>query len=415
MAFHPKSAFNLLKHSAEAWSDDKCSRLAAALSYYTIFSIAPLVVLAIAVAGMVFGQEAASNRLFHEIRGLVGDLGAEAIQAMVTAVHKQGGGMVATLVGLGTLLLGASGAFAQLQDALNTIWQVQPKSGQGVKAFIRHRLLSFSMVLVIGFMLLVTLVISAALSGLSNWLDGFLPFPPALLQVLNFAISFGATSLLFTLIYKVLPDVTVKWRDVWIGGIVTALLFSLGRYGIGVYLGRASVGSAYGAAGSLIVILLWIYYSTQILFFGAEFTKVYADAYGSRIVPSPHAEPMGVAAHAQQGMPPVPPVAAPLAANLAGEPGGTKYAANPASATGTGGIRPAAKRSPNSQSVWRKPAFAALGSAAGVIVYRMLRRPGSRIAPVAAVSRKTGMGDALAVIGNIAWIVSRLRKRAFRA
>jgi membrane protein len=163
------------------------------------------------------------------------------------------------------------------------------------------------MVLVIGFMLLVTLVISAALSGLSHWMDGFLPFPPALLQALNFAVSFGATSLLFTLIYKVLPDVTVKWRDVWIGGVVTALLFSLGRYGIGLYLGRASVGSAYGAAGSLVIILLWIYYSTQILFFGAEFTKVYANAYGSHIVPSPHAEPVAVAVGAQQGLSNAPP------------------------------------------------------------------------------------------------------------
>jgi membrane protein len=265
------------------------------------------VVLAIAVAGMVFGQEAAGNRLFHEIRGLVGDQGAEAIQAMVAAVHKEGGGVVATVVGLATLLLGASGAFGQLQDALNTIWQVKPKPGQGVKGFLRHRLLSFSMVLVIGFMLLVTLVISAALSGLSHWMDGFLPFPPALLQALNFAVSFGATSLLFTLIYKVLPDVTVKWRDVWIGGVVTALLFSLGRYGIGLYLGRASVGSAYGAAGSLVIILLWIYYSTQILFFGAEFTKVYANAYGSHIVPSPHAEPVAVAVGAQQGLSNAPP------------------------------------------------------------------------------------------------------------
>lgn len=414
MAFRPKLALKLLKDSAEAWSDDKCSRLAAALSYYTIFSIAPLVVLAIAVAGMVFGQEAASNRLFYEIRGLVGDQGAEAIQAMVTAVHKEGGGVVATVVGLGTLLLGASGAFAQLQDALNTIWQVQPKPGQGVKAFLRHRLLSFSMVLVIGFMLLVTLVISAALSGLSGWLDGFLPFPPALLQALNFAISFGATSLLFTLIYKVLPDVTVKWRDVWIGGAVTALLFSLGRYGIGLYLGRASVGSAYGAAGSLVIILLWIYYSTQILFFGAEFTKVYANAYGSHIVPSPHAEPVALAARAQQGMPD-PPSVSPVADSAAAEARETKPAPRDESANDAGGNRPSPRQSPGKEAVWRKTAFAALGSAAGVVAYRVLRRPGSRIAPAAASPRKPGVGDAVAAIGKIAWIVSRLRSRARRA
>lgn len=299
-----KSGFDLLKESTTAWSEDKASRLAASLSYYTIFSIAPLLILSIGVAGLVFGQEAASNQIFHQIRGLVGDQGAEAIQTIVKNVNKSGGGLFGTLVGLGTLFLGASGAFGQLQDALNTIWQVQPKPGQGIKGFLRTRFLSFSMVLVIGFLLLVTLVLSAAMAGLGSYLEGILPIPAVALQALNFVISFVVTGLLFTLIYKVLPDVTVKWKDVWIGGFFTALLFSLGRFLIGLYLGRASVSSAYGAAGSLVIILLWIYYSSQILFFGAEFTKAFANRYGSHIQPSPHAEPVTPAARANQGMDP---------------------------------------------------------------------------------------------------------------
>jgi len=303
MHFNPKTAFALAKDTAKSWSEDKASRLAAALSYYTIFSIAPLLVLAIAVAGLVFGRDAASNQLFGEIRGLVGDQGAQAIQAMVQSMNQKGGGILATIIGIATLLIGASGAFGQLQDALNTIWQVQPKPGLGIKGFLRTRFLSFSMVLVIGFLLLVTLVISAVLSALGQYLEGILPIPPAVMQLLNFAISFGVTALLFTLIYKVLPDVTVRWRDVWIGGFVTAFLFSIGRYLIGLYLGRGSVSSAYGAAGSLVLILIWIYYSAQILFFGAEFTKVFAKRYGSPIQPSPYAVPISEQSRREQGLP----------------------------------------------------------------------------------------------------------------
>jgi membrane protein len=300
-----KDLWTLLKKSVSQWSDDKASRLSAALSYYTIFSIAPLLIIAIAVAGLVFGREAATNQIFLQIRGLVGDEGALAVQTMVQKVNVGGGGVLATVVGVATLLLGASGAFGQLQDALNTIWQVKPKPGQGVMGFLRTRFLSFSMVLVIGFMLLVTLVTSAVLAGAGQYLESVLPLPALVLQIINFLISFAFTALLFTLIYKVLPDVTVGWKDVWIGGIATALLFSLGRYLIGLYLGRGSVGSAYGAAGSLVIVLLWIYYSAQILFFGAEFTKAYADAYGSHIKPSPHAEPVMAEERAKEGIKPV--------------------------------------------------------------------------------------------------------------
>lgn len=300
----PKALFGVLKDSASDWSKDKASRLAAALSYYTIFSIAPLLIIAIAVAGLVFGQEAASNQIFHQIRGFVGDQGAEAVQDMVAGAGKHGGGAVATVVGVVTLLLGASGAIGQLQDALNTIWEVEPKPGQGIKGFIRTRFLSFSMVLVIAFMLLVSLVVSAGLSGAGDYLERILPVPAFVLQAINFAVSFVVVSLLFSLMFKVLPDVKIAWRDVWIGGMVTALLFTLGKALIGLYLGRGSVTSSYGAAGSLVVILIWIYYSSQILFFGAEFTQVYANKFGSRLEPTPNAQPVSGAARANQGMKP---------------------------------------------------------------------------------------------------------------
>ncbi|MDB5104938.1 MAG: ribonuclease [Fibrobacteres bacterium] len=297
-----KGLFGLFKDSARQWSGDKASRLAAALSYYTIFSIAPLLVIAIAVAGLAFGKEAASNQVFGQIRGFVGDSGAQAIQSMVASAGHKGAGITATLLGIVTLLLGASGAIGQLQDALNTIWEVKPKPGQGVWGFLRTRFLSFSMVLVIAFMLLVSLVISAGLAGLSGYLERILSVPAIALHAINFAVSMVVTGLLFSLIYKVLPDVKMRWKDVWIGGLVTALLFTLGHFLIGLYLGKSSVSSAYGAAGSLVIILIWIYYSSQILFYGAEFTKAYANKYGSRVAPTPNAEPMGQGDRTNQGM-----------------------------------------------------------------------------------------------------------------
>lgn len=397
MHFNPKTAFELTKDSAKAWSEDKASRLAAALSYYTIFSIAPLLVLAIAVAGLVFGRDAASNQLFGEIRGLVGDQGAQAIQTMVQSVNQKGGSILATLVGIATLLLGASGAFGQLQDALNTIWQVQPKPGLGIKGFLRTRFLSFSMVLVIGFLLLVTLVISAVLSALGHYLEGILPIPPAVMQLLNFTISFGVTALLFTLIYKVLPDVTVRWRDVWIGGVVTAFLFSVGRYLIGLYLGRGSVSSAYGAAGSLVLILLWIYYSAQILFFGAEFTKVFANRYGSHIQPSPYAEPLSETARREQGM------AKPASVNP------VKAHAAPVEAHAPAPPAPApAFRSAQPQ------ALVLLGGVLGFFAFRQLSRPGARAALAESLrpgEKRVRLSDLVSIASSAAWVINRWRRR----
>jgi membrane protein len=280
---------NLIQETFKEWSEDKASRLAAALSYYTIFSIAPLLVIAIALAGLVFGREAATNQVVGEIRGLVGEDGAQVIQTILQNASKTTSGVLATVIGIVTLLIGASGAFGQLQDSLNTIWEVKPREGRGIKGILRDRFLSFSMVLVIGFLLLVSLVLSAVLSGIGKYLADVLPMSSVVLQAINFTISLAVTSLLFALIFKVLPDAYIRWRDVWVGSVVTALLFSLGRFLIGLYLGRSSVSSAYGAAGSLVVVLLWIYYSAQILFMGAEFTQVYAGKFGKSIIPKPNA------------------------------------------------------------------------------------------------------------------------------
>lgn len=280
---------DLIQETLKEWSNDKASRLAAALSYYTIFSIAPLLVIAIALASLVFGREAATNQVVGEIRGLVGEDGAQVIQTILQNASKTTSGVLATVIGIVTLLIGASGAFGQLQDSLNIIWEVKPREGRGFKGILRDRFLSFSMVLVIGFLLLVSLVLSAVLSGVGKYLSDVLPMSSVVLQAVNFVISLAVTSLLFALIFKVLPDAYVRWRDVWVGSVVTALLFSLGRFLIGLYLGRSSVSSAYGAAGSLVVILLWIYYSAQILFLGAEFTQVYANKFGVSIIPKPNA------------------------------------------------------------------------------------------------------------------------------
>ena len=281
---------DLIKETFSEWSKDKASRLAAALSYYTIFSVAPLLIIAIAVAGLVFGREAATHQIEGQARGLLGEQGAQAIQTILENTGKTGAGVMATIIGVNTLLIGASGAFAQLQESLNTIWEVKPRAGRGVKGMVRDRFLSFSMVLVIGFLLLVSLVLSAVLAGVGKYISDLLPLSSLMMQGVNFGISFGVTTFLFALIFKVLPDAYIRWRDVWVGAAVTALLFSLGRFLIGLYLGRSSISSAYGAAGSLVVLLVWVYYSAQILFLGAEFTQVYATRFGKGISPKKNAE-----------------------------------------------------------------------------------------------------------------------------
>jgi|SRR5215471_3509824 len=293
----------LFKDGFDEWSEDKASRLAAALSYYSAISLAPLLIVLLGIAGLVLGREAATGQVAAQSQGLLGQQSARTIQDIIASANKPTTGVVSTIVGTAILLLGASGVFGALQDGLNTVWEVKPKPGRGILGIIKDRFLSLAMVLGVGFLLLVSLVLNAALAALGKYLGGLLPLPPLALEIIYFIVSFGVITLLFALIYKVLPDVEISWNDVWVGASITALLFTIGKFLIGLYLGRSTVGTAYGAAGSLIVILIWIYYSAQILFFGAELTQVYTNKYGSRMKPAKDAEPTTDKDRAQEGRP----------------------------------------------------------------------------------------------------------------
>jgi membrane protein len=291
--------WSVLKKAATQWVANKAPRLGAALAYYTIFSIAPLLVIAIGIAGIVFDKEAAQGQISAQIEKLVGHQGGEAIQTMVQSASKPGKGALGTVLGIVMLLFGAAGLFGQLQDALNTVWGVQPKPGRGFWGFIRDRFLSFSMVLGVAFLLLVSLIVSSALAAigglLGDWQTGFVGLAVTTL------FDLLVITTLFALIYRFLPDATISWRDVWLGAALTAVLFTLGKFLIGLYLGQAGVGSGYGAAGSLAVLLIWLYYSSQIFLFGAELTKACANEFGSRVIPKEGAEPIPEIASAQQG------------------------------------------------------------------------------------------------------------------
>jgi membrane protein len=291
----------IVTEAGSQWVEDKAPRLGAALAYYTIFSIAPLLVIAIGIAGMVFGQEAAQEQISGQVRHVVGEQGGEAIQTMVASASQPGAGVVGTIVGVAMLLFGAAALFGQLQDALNTVWEVQPKSGRGVLGFIRDRFLSLSMVLGVAFLLLVSLIASSALHAVGGLLGDWQTATIGLITTTVFDLV--VITLLFALIYKYLPDAKIAWSDVWFGAAVTAVLFTIGKFLIGLYLGRAGVGSAYGAAGSLAALLIWLYYASQIFIFGAELTKAYANQYGSRIVPKDHAEAVTEPQRAEQGIP----------------------------------------------------------------------------------------------------------------
>lgn len=281
--------WSLLRQTFAEWQRDKVSRLAAALAYYTTFSLAPVLVIVIAIASFLFEQSAVQSRIIDQLQGLLGENGAALVQEMLTSAQTQEGGLWATLISLALLIIGASGLFIQLQDALNTVWNVVPRPDSGIWALVRNRLLSFGMVLAIGFLLMVSLLLSAALAGISGMVgDGLLGWDVGW-QILNTLVSLGVITLLFALIYRILPDATIAWGDVWVGAVMTAVLFTIGKALIGFYLGNSSVASAYGAAGSFVVLLLWIYYSAQILLFGAEFTQVYANRFGSHIEPDEHA------------------------------------------------------------------------------------------------------------------------------
>jgi membrane protein len=279
-------AWDLTKATFNDWIDDNVPRLGAALAYYTLFSLAPMLVVAIGVAGLVFGQEAARGEIFTQLQGLIGAEGAKLVESLLQSVSKPSHGILATVIGLVTFMVGATTAFVELQSSLNTVWEVQPKPGRGVKGLLRDRVLSFGMLLGIGFLLLVSLVMSAGLSAFSTFMGDRLPGFYYLAQLLNLLLSLAVQTVLFAMMYKFLPDVKLAWRDVWVGAFATSVLFTLGKFLLGFYIGSSSVTSGYGAAGSVAVLLLWIYYSTQILLLGAEFTQVWADRFGGHVQPT---------------------------------------------------------------------------------------------------------------------------------
>jgi membrane protein len=289
--------WTMIKTTFTQWTEEKPFQLAAALAYYTIFSLAPLLLIAIAIAGLAFGRETTEQQIISTSQGLVGQQGAEAIQTMLRSAGSTGSGIFASIAGAVTLLIGAGGVIGQLHDSLNTIWGVETKSGGGLWGMLRDRFVSFAGVLGLGFLLLVSLILSAALTALIQFFGGLLPGGTVLWQGVEFVTSFGITTLLFALIFKLLPDAHIAWRDVWVGAAMTAVLFTLGKFLIGLYLGQSGMTSSYGAAGSLVLVLVWVYYSALILFFGAEFTQVYANSYGKGIRPAANAEAVNGKAH----------------------------------------------------------------------------------------------------------------------
>lgn len=276
--------WQMIKAAVDAWVDDYAPSMGAALSYYTLFSLAPLLIIVIAVAGMVFGQEAAQGEIVAQLRGIMGEEGAVAVEGMLKAAREPAKSTVATIVGIALLLLGATAVFGELQSALDRIWRVPaPKAESDIWHLLRTRLLSFGLVLGLGFLLVVSLVVSAVLAALGKWWGGWFEGWDVVLEILNFAVSFGIFTLLFAMIYKIMPRAMIPWRDVWTGAAVTALLFTIGKVLIGLYLGKSSLASGFGAAGSLVMLLAWVYYSAQIFLFGAEYTWVYANRHGSRV------------------------------------------------------------------------------------------------------------------------------------
>ena len=273
----------LFRQAFAGWNDHNAPRLGASLSYYTLFSMAPLLIIAIGVAGLVFGEKAAQGQIQAELAGLIGEQSAKAIEGVVEASRQGKAGILASVIAFFTLLLGATGVFVELKSALNDVWGVKPPpSAGGVWGYVRTRLVSLAMVMAVGFLLMVSLVASAALAAVQGLLAGWMPGWDKLLWALNTVVSFGVITVLFALLLKYLPDTAIAWKDVWLGAVLTALLFNIGKTLIGLYLGKSSVASVYGAAGSLVVVIVWVYYAAQIFFFGAELTQAFAHRHGSR-------------------------------------------------------------------------------------------------------------------------------------
>jgi membrane protein len=302
-----KDVWGMLKETVEEWFGDKAQRMGAALAYYGVFSLGPLLLIALAVAGMVFGKEAAQGEIVAQIGSTVGPTAAEAVQKILNQQYERGGGAWATVIGVVFLMVTATTFFAELQDAMNTVWKVKPKEGLGIWDTIRIRLLSLAVVLGTAFLLLVSLIVNAALAATGKYFHSAaasIPGGPWLWWAVNAVLSLALITVLFALIFKLLPDAKVAWGDVWLGAGLTALLFSVGKYLIGLYLGQSSVTSSFGAAGSVVVILIWVYYSTQLLILGAEFTRVYARRRGSVPEPLEHAEAVCDEERVRQGLAP---------------------------------------------------------------------------------------------------------------
>jgi membrane protein len=294
--------WTLLAETVVEWYEDRAPRLGAALAFYTVFALAPGLVLIIALAALLLGEEAAQGQIISQVEDLAGAAGAQAVRAAIESARSAGDSLLATGLGVVTLVFGLWGVFGELQDALNTIWGVTARPGRGVIGVVKQRFWSAAMVVGIGFLLLVSLAASAWLAAFGKFFSRLLPLPAVAMETANALLSFVIITFMFAVIYKLLPDVRIAWHNVWTGAAVTAVLFTIGKSLIGLYLGRSTVGSVYGAAGSLIVILLWVYYSAQLVFFGAEFTKVYSRRFGAVVVPDLTAMPLTAEARAVQGM-----------------------------------------------------------------------------------------------------------------
>ena len=288
--------------AARAWWDDDCTRLGASLAYYTLFAIAPILLMATAIAGMVFGPEAVRGEIVGQLDHLVGSEGAAAVEGLLEGASQRRAGVLATLVGGTAFLVASTGAFLELQVALNTIWRVKPRPGGHLYAFVIDRLRSFGLVVAIGFLLLVSLAVTTALAALNAWLFNLSPANATMWNLVNTVVSVVVTTGLFALLFRFLPDVRLRWRDVATGAAVTAVLFTIGQQVIGLYLGQGTIASSYGAAGSMMILLLWVYYSCQILLFGAEFTRVWAARHGVRPKPEEFAVKDPAAVHAKSAL-----------------------------------------------------------------------------------------------------------------
>ncbi len=276
----------------QSWNAHKAQRMGAALAYFTVFSLSPLLILAIALGGALLGHDAVQGRIVGSLQGLLGEAGARAIQDMLAAAHRSGHGGLSSAIGVTTLLVGASGVFGELQDALNTIWEVKPRRGSPIGVFLKTRLLSMAVMLSTSFLLVVSLIFSTVVAAVGALLRDRMPGGESLWQIAQMLLSFVSLAYMFMLLFKLVPDVTLRWRDVYLGGVVTALLFTLGELAIGLYLGKRSIGSMYGAAGSFVILLIWVYYNAQIMLFGAEFTRAYTLRHGSGLRVAPIAEPV---------------------------------------------------------------------------------------------------------------------------